>query len=172
MNPVYCDKIHRGWRKQVKRYIKHLQDPSDYEIFQGLHPQAVKYILQNAGYAANSAAYPVISRRRAQHRIDEHAVSPGRVIDQHVCNHDHANTSQLHSVSSNPQTIDTSGFPPGEPSLEPQKAHPWGVSFAMSLPFFVSPSGSRLERRIRRPLSCRQNPLRRSAPSKRPAHAF
>ena len=60
MNPVYCGKIRRGWHKQVKRHIKHLQDPSDYEIFQGLHPQAVKYILQNAGYAALFAAYPVI----------------------------------------------------------------------------------------------------------------
>ena len=48
-NPVYCGKIRRGWCKQVKRiengevkrHIKHLQDPSDYEIFQGLHPPLI-----------------------------------------------------------------------------------------------------------------------------------
>ncbi len=49
MNPVYCGKIRRGWCKQVKRiedgvvkrHIKHLRDPNDYETFQGLHPPLV-----------------------------------------------------------------------------------------------------------------------------------
>lgn len=48
-NPVYCGKIRRGWCKQikklengvVKKHIKHLQNPEDYQIFQGLHPPLI-----------------------------------------------------------------------------------------------------------------------------------
>lgn len=48
-NPVYAGKIKRGWCKQVKtiengvvkKRTKHLTNPDDYEIYQGVHPALV-----------------------------------------------------------------------------------------------------------------------------------
>lgn len=48
-NPVYMGKIKHGWCKQVKsikdgvmvKKIKHLSDPSEYDLYDGLHPPLV-----------------------------------------------------------------------------------------------------------------------------------
>ena len=48
-NPVYMGKIKRGWCKQIKsikdgvmvKKVKHLTDPSEYELYEGRHPALV-----------------------------------------------------------------------------------------------------------------------------------